>query len=173
MKPKPPPSGWPGVVGVANDIEVALPSIGRKADSGYSTGCGDRPSRAAADLFGAIKVVVRAGWVTLEGFGSNNGNIRRIPNEKRGGRLKGVSGPSSKTSYSSRTSSMPNQAERFQKRHQAPAEATPSHFFTVDANGSEVIPQGTPVRFMGREEEAERPLVGPRNVTKVEDPELS
>src|ERR1700757_4997411 len=56
-----------GVVGVANDIEVRLPSIDQRPDPEIARDAVDAIKMQLPISSQNIKVVVKSGWVTLEG----------------------------------------------------------------------------------------------------------
>src|ERR1700757_2711276 len=79
-----------GVVGVANDIEVRLPEIDQRPDPDIVR---DAVAALKAQLpysSEAIKILVRSGWVTLEGHAE--WNYQRDRAEQAVRRIKGVKG---------------------------------------------------------------------------------
>jgi osmotically-inducible protein OsmY len=85
-----------GVIGVANDIEVRLPELDERPDPEIAR---DAVAAIKAELPHSaeyIKVIVKGGWVTLEGHVEWNYQRERAENAVR--RVKGVSARSRRRS---------------------------------------------------------------------------
>jgi len=67
LKQRPPPSGVAGVLGVANDIEVRLPAIDQRPDPDIARDAVAALKSHLPISHDGIKVVVKDGWLTLEG----------------------------------------------------------------------------------------------------------
>ncbi len=153
-----------GVLGVANDIEVRMPSIDERPDP-----------EIARDAVAAIKgqlpisseniqVIVKDGWVTLEGTVEWQYQKNTAGTAVR--RLKGVRGVINSIVLKPRAE--PSDIKRkIQEAFKRSAEVDANRI-TVEANGSEVILKGT-VRSWIEREEAERVAWAAPGVTKVED----
>ena len=81
-----------GAVGVANDIEVRIPSVDEKTGSGNRSGRGRRNQGPITAFRHRIKVLVKNGWVTLEG--EVEWQFQRQTAENAVRRIKGVKGVS-------------------------------------------------------------------------------
>jgi osmotically-inducible protein OsmY len=83
-----------GVLGVANDLEVRLPNLDERPDPEIAR---DAVAAIKAQLpvsYEQIKVVVKNGWISLEG--EVEWNYQREAAERAVGRLRGVKGVSNK-----------------------------------------------------------------------------
>ncbi len=140
-----------GVRGIANDIEVKLPSLNERADPEIARQAVETLERELPYSSQHIKVTARNGWITLEGtvdwkFQSQRAEaaVRRI----RG--LKGVINSITVKPLASPTE-VKGKIEDALKR----AAALDAQRITVEANGGEVILRGT-VRSWAERREAER-----------------
>jgi osmotically-inducible protein OsmY len=153
-----------GVVAVANDIDVRLPSIDQRPDP-------DIARDAVAAIKGQlpvssehIKVVVKNGWVTLEG--TAEWQYQRNTAETAVRRIKGVKGVTNSIVLKPRAE--PTEIKKkIQDAFKRNAEVDANRI-TVEADGSEVILKGT-VRSWVEREEAERAAWAAPGVTRVED----
>jgi len=153
-----------GVTGIANDIEVRLPSIDERPDPDI-----------ARDAVGAlksqlplssehIKVVVKNGWVNLEG--QVEWQYQKNTAESAVRRIKGVKGVTNMIQLKPRA--QPAEIKRkIQDAFKRNAEIDANQI-VVEANGSEVVLKGK-VRSWVEREEAERVAWSAPGVTKVED----
>jgi len=153
-----------GVVGVANDIEVRLPSVDQRPDPDLAR---DAVAAIRANLpysADAIKVIAKNGWLTLEG--DVEWNYQRERAEESVRRIKGVRGVIN--SIQVRPRATPSEVKRkIEEAFRRNAEIDASHI-TVEANGSEVILHGT-VRSWAERREAERAAWAAPGVTKVDN----
>jgi osmotically-inducible protein OsmY len=153
-----------GVAGVANDIEVRLPIFNRRPDPEIA-----RDAVAAIQMqlpyaSDHIRVVVKDGWVTLEGH--VEWNYQRQRAEEAVHRLRGVKGITNLIALQPRvaTSDIKRKIEDAFRRT---AEMDASRI-TVEANGGEVILKGT-VRSWAERQDAERTAWTAPGVLKVEN----
>jgi osmotically-inducible protein OsmY len=153
-----------GVVGVANDIEVRLPVLDQRPDPEIAR---DAANALKAELpFSSenIKVVVRDGWLTLEGTVEWNYARERAESSVR--RVRGVKGVTNAISLKPKVA--PYEVRRkIEDALRRSAELDASRI-TVEANGSEVILRGT-VKSWAERQEAERAAWAAPGVTRVDN----
>lgn len=153
-----------GVTGVANDIEVRLPSSSERPDP-----------EIARDAVAALKnelplssehmqVVVKDGWLTLEGTAEWNYQRTRAQEAVR--RIKGIKGVTNLIEVKPKVMAVEIKA-KIEEAFRRSAEIDASRI-TVEAKGSEVVLRGS-VRSWAERQEAERVAwLGP-GVTKVDN----
>jgi osmotically-inducible protein OsmY len=153
-----------GVVAVANDLEVRMPSVDERPDPEIARDAVAAIKSQLPISSQNIKVVVKNGWVTLEGFAEWQYQRQTAENAVR--RIKGVKGVSNLIQLKPKVE--PNEIQRkIQEAFRRSAEIDANHI-TVETNGSEVILKGK-VRSWVEREEAERAAWAAPGVTKVVD----
>ena len=153
-----------GVLGVANDIEVRLPSIDQRPDPEIAR---DAVATLKAQLpisHERIKVIVKGGWITLEG--AVEWQYQKSTADAAVRKLKGVKGVTNVITV--KPSVQPSDIQRkIQEAFKRNAEVDAERI-TVEAKGSEVVLKGK-VRSWIEREEAERVAWSAPGVTRVED----
>jgi osmotically-inducible protein OsmY len=153
-----------GVRGVANDIEVRLPLVDERPDPEIARDAvnalrGDLPYSSEN-----IKVIVKNGWVTLEG--SVEWNYARERAESAVKRVRGLKGVTN--SIQLKPSVPPYEIRRkVEDAFRRSAELDASRI-TVEANGSEIVLRGT-VKSWAERTEAERAAWAAPGVSKVDN----
>jgi osmotically-inducible protein OsmY len=152
------------VAGVANDLEVRMPSVDERADPEIARDAVAAIKSQLPISSEQMKVVVKNGWVTLEGHAE--WQYQKSTAETAVRRIKGVKGVSNLIQIKPRA--QPSEIKRkIQEAFRRSAEVDANRI-QVEANGSEVILKGT-VRSWIEREEAERVAWSAPGVTKVED----
>ena len=153
-----------GVVGLANDIEVRLPSIDQRPDPDIAR---DAVAALKSELpysSEKLKVVVKNGWLTLEGMAEWNYVRERAQSAVR--RIRGVTGVSN--SIALQPTVAPYEIRRkIEDAFRRSAELDASRV-TVEASGGEVVLRGT-VRSWAERQQAERAAWAAPGVTKVDN----
>src|ERR1700676_2277736 len=153
-----------GVHAVANDIEVRLPAIDQRPDPDIAK---DAVAALKSELpisHDKIKVIVKDGWITLEG--AVEWQYQKTTAENAVRKVKGAKGVTNVMMVKPKVEPSDLQRkilEAFKRNAEVDANR-----ITVEANGSEVILKGT-VRSWIEREEAERVAWSAPGVTKVED----
>jgi osmotically-inducible protein OsmY len=153
-----------GVHAVANDLEVRLPAIDERPDPDIAR---DAVAALKAELpisHDRIKVIVKDGWMTLEG--AVEWQYQKTTAENAVRRVKGVKGVTNVIAVKPKVE--PSELKRkIMEAFKRNAEVDANRI-TVEASGSEVILKGT-VRSWIEREEAERVAWSAPGITKVED----
>src|SRR3979411_2733657 len=153
-----------GVSAVANDLEVRLPSVDERPDPDIARDAVAAIKSQLPISSEHIKIVVKNGWVNLEGQVEWQYQKNTAENAVR--RIKGVKGVSNLIQLKPRA--QPSEIKRkIQEAFRRNAEINANRI-PVEANGSEVILKGA-VRSWIEREEAERAAWAAPGVTKVED----
>jgi osmotically-inducible protein OsmY len=153
-----------GVVGLANDIEVRLPSVDQRPDPEIAREAADAIRSQLPISSEHIKVIVKSGWVTLEG--TVEWQYQRQTAETAVRRIRGVKGITN--SIQVKPHIEPSEIKReIQEAFRRSAEIDANRI-TVETRGSEVVLTGA-VRSWIEREEAERAAWAAPGVTKVDD----
>jgi len=153
-----------GVLGVAKDIEVRMQSVDERPDPEIARDAVAAIKSQLPISSENIKVIVKDGWVTLEG--QVEWQYQRSTAENSVRRIKGIKGVSNLIQL--KPHAQPAEIKRkIQEAFRRNAEVDANRI-TVEARGGEVILKGT-VRSWTEREEAERTAWAAPGVTKVED----
>lgn len=138
-----------GVVAVANDIQIHLPDVDERPDPEIAR---DAVARIKGELpWDKIRVIVKDGWLTLEG--EVEWNYQRERAEEAARRVRGMKGITNSIEVKPRATPMEIR-RKIEEALRRAAELDANHI-TVETNGGEVILRGT-VRSWAERREAER-----------------
>jgi osmotically-inducible protein OsmY len=140
-----------GVVGVANDIEVRLPALDQRPDPEIARDAIAAIKSRLPLVAEQIKVVVRNGWITLEG--EVEWDYQRSAAEGAVRRVKGLKGVTNTIQVKQRVPASEIK-RRIEEAFRRTAEIDANRI-AVEAHEGEVVLKGT-VRSWAEREEAER-----------------
>jgi len=154
-----------GCVGVANDIEVRLPAIDQRPDPEIARDAVDALKRQLPTVSDHVKIVVKSGWVSLEGDADWNYQRERAEAIVRW--LKGVKGVTNLIRLRQPQVAPAEIKHKIEEAFRRNAEVDANRI-AVEAKGHSLVLKGT-VRSWAERQEAERVAWSSPGIVKVEN----